>query len=68
MRLILYAIFFYCLYLFLRFLVRIYANHAKSSQKLHHETHFRRKQKIDPDQIEDAEFEEIKKSDTEKKD
>lgn len=68
MRIIVYAIFFYCLYLFLRFLMKLYLNTTKRTKKYTKPPPANRGNKIDPDQIEDAEFEEIKNRDTSKKD
>lgn len=57
MRYIVLAIFFYCLYLFLKFLINAFFRHKIKSGSLKQPT----KSRKDFENIEDAEYEEIKK-------
>jgi len=59
-RIIIYAILFYTLFLFLRFLMRLYLSYIKGKRS---DLNNKRKERsrLDLNNIEDADFEEIKK-------
>jgi len=54
MRYIILAVLLYCLYLFLRFLIKVTLKNEHHKPSI-----FRKSRKIDLDKIEDAEYEEI---------
>jgi hypothetical protein len=58
MRYVILAVFFYSLYLFLRFLINVFFKQKIETRQ--RRPLFGRKSKIDIDKIEDAEYEEIK--------
>jgi hypothetical protein len=62
MRIVAFVIFVYCLYLFLKYLLRLYLNYLnrKKPKDTSARPRFRSK-KIDLSKIEEADFEEIKK-------
>ena len=61
MRFIAIVIFVYCLYLFLKYLLKLYLNSINSKKPKTDDTGRRPRSKIDLNKITEADFEEIKK-------